>query len=258
MTQRTTGPGGAAAPRRRGIWPMVIGGVLLVVGVPAAIIIGLIIGGGSVLSEVEDMPRLDPGESLTLEAGAERTVYVVPSEGSSGTGPTGPEEEPSEPSLPQIEDCTVTGPDGSPVPLRSTGGPGITADGSSFLATGTFTAEQSGAHTIDCGAATRVLVAPAEFTDSFFQTLVWSIGGAFLGAGILGVVGLGLLIWGIVAFTNSKPPRPPGPQHPYGPPGPPPQHPYGPPGPPPQHPYGPPGPPPQHPYGPPAPPPDRP
>jgi hypothetical protein len=81
-----------------------------------------------------------------------------------------------------VPDCSVTGPDGSEVPLRGSGDLSSEWGVAGFLVVADFEAAQGGEHTVDCQGSAATLIPPVG--------LEGLLGGAFVA--FAGVIGMGL------------------------------------------------------------------
>ncbi|SNC63818.1 hypothetical protein SAMN05445756_0985 [Kytococcus aerolatus] len=183
MTQPPPGPTGQYAyhpqphPRRKGLLPLILGGLTLLVGTPLALFLPLALGMGDLFGAVLD--PIEQGDTRYLPGGEERVLYAATTD-TSGVEPG---------------QCHVTGPQGEELDLHSV----ITTDvqDSDFL--WRFTTAEAGDHTFDCGADTPMAVAPGDAADG---VVTWAL--VAFGLGTLAfLIGLGLITWGIVQLIRT-------------------------------------------------------
>lgn len=183
MTQPPPGPTGQYAyhpqphGRRKGLLPLILGGLTLLVGTPLALFLPLALGMGDLFGAVLD--PIEQGDTRYLPGGEERVLYAATTD-TSGVEPG---------------QCHVTGPQGEELDLHSV----ITTDvqDSDFL--WRFTTAEAGDHTFDCGADTPMAVAPGDAADG---VVTWAL--VAFGLGTLAfLIGLGLVTWGIVQLIRT-------------------------------------------------------
>lgn len=177
---------------------MVIGGILFFLVAPAIFVIALVIAAGSAADAINDGTKLSSGQSTHLDAGEE--VWLLVDNGTTGsedgaTTGTGIDR-------PAVS-CTATDPNGQPVQLTSSSGTEIAQDGQQFVKGYTMTATTAGNYTIDCQGRS-VLVMDSDLASKIGTRVGGAVIGAFVIPFFVGVAGLVLFIWGLVARSRSK------------------------------------------------------
>ncbi|MCS6711459.1 hypothetical protein JSY14_05255 [Brachybacterium sp. EF45031] len=177
-----------SAPRRRkGLIPLILGLLSMLVGAPAAVLIGIAVAVGSMVGHVTEQPPTVPPTGLTVEAEAQQMFLVmVPSEQSADTT------------------CTATSPEQAALTTVPAGNdPVVLADGRSYTpVVGVGTLEATPV-TVQCegpGAAGAVVMGPLGIMEMGLPLLI-GLGVSLL----LGLLGLGLTILGIVRLLRSRP-----------------------------------------------------
>lgn len=173
----------AAGRRRRGIVPLVLGLVMLLVLAPAALVIGLVLSVDHLVGDAVAGPTPMPGGTATVEVPGSSMVIVYVAEADAATA-----------------ECTATGEGGTVtvVPQSSTVQFG---DGSTYHQVLGAVAQGDTTMTLSC---TGVTADPGYLGPySMYRTA----GPMFIGLGggvLLGLIGLVLLIIGIVALVRSR------------------------------------------------------
>lgn len=135
MSHVTGGPSGPYAyhpqqqPKRKGLMPLIFGGLTLLVGTPLAFLLPMAIGMGDLFGALLN-PASD-GDTRYLPAGEERVLYAM-----------GPDADPLE-----TDQCTVTDPAGNAVPLDPQLTEGASAPQNFWL----FQTTEAGDYTLECG-----------------------------------------------------------------------------------------------------------
>lgn len=191
-------PTPATAPARRGKGAIITGAVLLVLGLVAVVagIVGVVASTASLVAGF-GAPLTTPTSFTRLLDGG--TTYVVYERVASGSGSA------SDPVLYTVtpEDVTVTGPDGTPVPVTDTGTVTQTFDSGArtFAGVASFDVPRTGSYQIAIGTEGAEVILAPSFT-TFARSFAWI---ALIGLGVLlGLLGLILLIVGIVRRSSSK------------------------------------------------------
>lgn len=184
MSHVTGGPSGPYAyhpqqqPKRKGLMPLIFGGLTLLVGTPLAFLLPMAIGMGGLFGALLN-PASD-GDTRYLPAGEERVLYAM-----------GPDADPLE-----TDQCTVTDPAGNAVSLE----PQLTESASAPQNFWLFQTTEAGDYTLECGSGSVMAVAPG---DALEGVIGWTLG-AFALALIVFLLGLGLIIWGIVQLVRTS------------------------------------------------------
>ena len=183
----TGAPGGhghAGAPRRRrGLLPLIIGLVLLVVVAPAAVIIGIVWSFSSLVGDAGSGPQALGGASSQIEMSAnEMLLLYIPSEDAAAA------------------ECTATGSSAGHVSTVPSSGSVTFSDGSEYVQTmGVATLEDTTV-TIDCtGTEDPAYLGPYSLFGMAAPLLI----GPAIGV-IAGLVGLVLTVVGIVLLLRSR------------------------------------------------------
>jgi hypothetical protein len=192
-------PNAPEPPKPKGKGLIISGAVLLVLGLVLGVAgIAGTIGAATRLVSSLGTPTATPATiTKTLDAG---TTYAVYAEATAGTGTT---DDPFTADV-SVSDISVTGPDGSSVPVNdisSSVTQTIDNNGGTFGAVGTFTPPITGEYTVKvAGSGASVAVAPDVLSigKSFASIALIPVG--FL----VGLVGLILLIVGLVRRSSSK------------------------------------------------------
>lgn len=189
--------GAAPAPPLRGKGTLITGVVLLVLGLLAVIVGGVLTAttASGLIGQIGEPQTSPTSFTRVLDAG---TTYAVWEETAGGTGTA------DDPFLGNVEpgDITVTGPSG-PVAVSGTGNNVNTVgDGKQLFAeVATFAPPTTGSYTIQV-ATTGSLVSVAPAASSIGKAAAWL---TLIGLGVLlGLVGLVLLIVGAVQRSSSK------------------------------------------------------
>lgn len=182
MTDMGGQPGGYAyhpqqQSRRKGLMPLIIGGLMLLVGTPLAFLLPIALGMGDLFGAL--LNPASSGDTRYLPQDEQRVLYVM--------GEDGQALSPS--------DCSVTDPAGTPVDLHSELDGATTSDQHFF----SFHSNQAGDYTLDCGRGAVMAVAPGDALDG---VVGWAVG-AFLLALLVFLVSLGLIIWGIAQLVRT-------------------------------------------------------
>ncbi len=172
-------------PKRKGLMPLIFGGLTLLVGTPLAFLLPMAIGMGDLFGAL--LNTAGPGDTRYLPAGEERVLYAM--------GPNG--ESLSDSS------CTVKDPGGSAVSLE----PQLVTDPGDPQNFWLFHTSEAGDYTLDCGPGSIMAVAPGDALEGLIG---WTIG-AFVLALLAFLLGLGLIIWGIVQLVRTGRSQNPGP-----------------------------------------------
>ncbi|NHN55296.1 hypothetical protein G9U51_05795 [Calidifontibacter sp. DB0510] len=173
-------------PKRKGRAMTIIGAIMLVLA-PIIFFGGTFIGVAGLANEFKNYQPLDPGASVQADGNVRQDIYAA---GSSSTSTT------------EASDCTVTGPQGEVSVSGPNSSTSYSSGDTSATKIGSFTPPETGSYTVDCGTQVRVL--PQAVSDKVTQNILASIGFAFAGALVLGVLGLILLIIGIIRWTGSN------------------------------------------------------
>lgn len=184
-------------PRRRGVMPLVFGGLTLLVGTPLAFLLPVAIGMGDLFGALLN-PASD-GDTRYLPANEDRVLYAMGEGGESLAH----------------DACSVTGPSGEKLELH----PQLVDHPQDPQHFWTFHTQGAGDHTLRCGDGSVMAVAPGDALEGIMG---WTVG-AFLLALLVFLLGMGLIIWGITQLvrTNRRAAAvPPGGHGPYGPHGP--------------------------------------
>ena len=185
-------------PKRRGVWPLVIGLVLMVIVAPVVFFGGVTYAAKHVVDVARDAELVQSGGTVTLDANEKALVMV-----DVGAAPNSELSVNSDTSV-ATQTCEVAGPDG--VATVDTGfGLSANLNGRSYESAGVYTATSAGAYTVTCAGPAKVL-SGADATGLIGGTLMPAVVG-FLLATLAGLVGLGLAILGIVRLVRSR--RPP-------------------------------------------------
>ena len=185
-------------PKRRGVWPLVIGLVLMVIVAPVVFFGGVTYAAKHVVDVARDAELVQSGGTVTLDANEKALVMV-----DVGAAPNSELSVNSDTSV-ATQSCEVAGPDG--VATVDTGfGLSANLNGRSYESAGVYTATSAGAYTVTCAGPAKVL-SGADATGLIGGTLMPAVVG-FLLATLAGLVGLGLAILGIVRLVRSR--RPP-------------------------------------------------
>ncbi|WP_374928579.1 hypothetical protein [Kytococcus sedentarius] len=183
MSHATGGPSGPYAyhpqqqPKRKGLMPLIFGGLTLIVGTPLAFLLPMAIGMGDLFGALLN-PASD-GDTRYLPADQERVLYAM-----------GPDADPLE-----TDQCTVTDPAGNAVTLE----PQLTENASAPQNFWLFHTTEAGDYTLECGPGSVMAVAPG---DALEGVIGWTLG-AFALALIAFLLGLGLIIWGIAQLVRT-------------------------------------------------------
>lgn len=176
--------GGAPAPRRRrrGVVPLVIGLVLLVIIGPVAVIGGLVWGFSSVMGQAASGPTAIQGSTGTVEMSAnEMLILYVPTADSGAT-------------------CTVEGSSAGDVTTVGTSGTVTAPDGTEYEQTLGAVATADTTATITCeGTQAPAYMGPLDV----FGIALPLVLGPIIGI-LAGLVGLVLTIVGIVLLVRSR------------------------------------------------------
>ena len=185
-------------PKRRGVWPLVIGLVLMVIVAPVVFFGGVTYAAKHVVNVARDAELVQSGGTVTLDANEKALVMV-----DVGAAPNSELSVNSDTSV-ATQTCEVAGPDG--VATVDTGfGLSANLNGRSYESAGVYTATSAGAYTVTCAGPAKVL-SGADATGLIGGTLMPAVVG-FLLATLAGLIGLGLAILGIVRLVRSR--RPP-------------------------------------------------
>lgn len=183
--------------RREGVKRMVTGGLFFFVLAPLVFVGALVLGVGSLISGIDDA-QVPPGGTVELQAGEEASLFVL------GVGETQLDVPNSDTGAPSVAPrCTVLDPEGSEVDLtRSSGNTEVSEGGQTWESAYTFTPRTTGAYQVTCGNDDALVL-----ESGLAGMLSKGVGLIFLAIGLpflIGVVGLGLFIWGLVKFNSSK------------------------------------------------------
>ncbi|WP_462418513.1 hypothetical protein [Kytococcus sp. Marseille-QA3725] len=165
-------------PRRRGLMPLILGGLTLLVGTPLAFLLPIAIGMGDLFGAL--LNPASEGDTRYLPGGEERILYAVDQDASA------------------VDEgaCSVTDPSGKELPLEhrdlAEGGGGP----ENFWA---FRTTEDGDYTFRCGPDAVMAIAPGDALDGIVG---WSVA-AFLLALLAFLLGFGLIIWGIVQLVRT-------------------------------------------------------
>lgn len=183
--------------RRQGLKRTIIGALMAFLIAPGIFVLAIILGVRWAGEAIDDADRLSPGDSITLQAGEEVTLYVLSgtSSGSDGFDEGGTP-------APDVT-CTATGPDGQPVDLTSSTGSSVTRDNEQWQEGYELHADTAGAYTVRCGDS-EVLAMDSDFASSLGKRLGGTVLLAFVVPFLVGATGLGLFIWGLVKLSSSK------------------------------------------------------
>lgn len=176
---------------------IVFGAIMAFLLAPAIFVIALVVGLKPVADMVSEGNRLSSGESTRLESGNKVVLLVDDGEASSGSGAT----KGSNVGSTDVT-CTGTGPDG-PVQLERDSGTSMNRDSREFVAGYSFTPDSTGDYSFSCQGRSLLVVDQSDVEKLGTRiggSLIVGLGGSFL----VGVVGLGLFIWGLVVRSRSK------------------------------------------------------
>ncbi|WP_018157038.1 hypothetical protein [Demetria terragena] len=179
--------------KREGVKRMVTGGVFFFLLAPLVFVVALVLGVGQVISGIDES-TVPPGGTIQLDSGAETSVFVL------GLDPQVDTETGSATALP---DCTVKDPSGSEVALsRTSQSSEVTSGDQTFTSAYSFTPAETGAYTVTCGTNDTLVIDSglAGMAGKGVILVFVAIGVPF----IIGIVGLGLFIWGLVKYNSSK------------------------------------------------------
>lgn len=175
-----------AAPRkRRGLWPLITGLVLMFVIAPALTIGGIVWGMGSLVGDVGSGPTALQGGSGSVELPANQMLVVyVPAEDSAAT-------------------CTAEAPSasgGSPLTVVPSSGEATFGDGTRYVQKLGVVAMEDTTVTVSCqGTDAPAYLGPYSIWGMALPMII----GPVLGA-LIGLVGLVLVIIGIVKLVRSR------------------------------------------------------
>lgn len=178
------GPQGSPAPRRRGLVPLIIGLVLLIIIAPLFAIGGILWSVGSLTGDVSEGPTAMSGGTAQIEVAANEMILVyVPSEDAASTT------------------CTAEAADGSSsLSTVSLSGTTQFGDGSSYEQTLGVAALEDTTVTIACdGTDAPAYLGPYDLLGIAAPMLIGPIIGV-----LAGLVGLILTIIGIVRLVQTR------------------------------------------------------
>lgn len=183
----TRAPGGAPAPprKRRGIVPLVIGLVLLIVIAPVVAIGGVVWSLGSLVSDQASGPEvLSSGSEQVSISANEMIIVYVPSEDASQTT------------------CTATATDQGAITVVPTSGSVTFGDGSTYEQTIGVAAGSDATVTVDCeGTDAPAYLGPYSLFSVAGPLLIGPVIGV-----LAGLAGLVLVVVGIVKLVQSRRP----------------------------------------------------
>lgn len=161
---------------------IILGGLLMVGGLPVGALTGTALMIPAAIGLADDFVAVSPAGTIEAEAGDTVSLYLA------GGDPTG-------------ADCRATGPDGAdaaiaPATISST----VESDGLSYELIGTVEAASAGTYTIECDTSTTS-TAFATIGSPGMTLAAPVIWGAVIG-GIVSLVGIVLLVIGIVKLVR--------------------------------------------------------
>lgn len=185
--------------RREGVKRMVFGSILAFLIAPGIFVAALVLGITNAVGEFMDADSVGPGESVSLQAGTKMSIFVysdaAPSE--SGNADTDTTVLPS-------QECSVTSPGGQPVALTRDTGADFSSNGDEWSQAYSFTPQTTGDYTVNCGDQSAMVLESGAL-DGAMRSVGTALVVAFVVPFVIGVLGLGLLIWGIVRYNKTKP-----------------------------------------------------
>lgn len=188
--------------KREGVKRMVVGGLMFFLLAPGIFVLSLVLGVSSSIDDVKDAPRIQSGGTANLKANQTYGLFVYDGPSTSDGATSGTDVQ-----RPNVT-CTATDPSGAPAQLTSASGSEVSADDSSFSKSYELKTTAAGAYRVDCGGS-EVMLLDSEMMSNLGKkigiTLLFAFGLPF----VIGIVGLGLFIWGLVRFNKTKP-RPAG------------------------------------------------
>lgn len=183
-------------PKRRGVWPLVVGIVFMVVISPVIFFGAMIVGAKDAIDVVEKAPVISQGGSV--QVGADQYMVVL-----ADVGPAADDGINASSGGP-VPTCTVRDPQGQDVQLdNAESSLTVSKDGRSYAFAGTFKSTDQGRYTIDCEDGNALVPAGPEAEESLTNFVTYVLVG-LVAATIVGIIGLILVIVGIVKLVKSN------------------------------------------------------